>query len=580
MRRILVIGSEVGDPLTAPGVLDTTSLTFGAGDGGIVFNHTGTNYIFDTPMTGGISGDGEMTAVAGRTILNGDHTGFTGGLNAENVGILQVNGDMSNADATTTGNGTLEGLGTVANIANSGIVAPGTQLQLGTLTALNYVSTGGRLHISAILGDDSSPTDRLHVLGDTSGTTAVAVTNVGGSGAQTYNGIMIVEVDGVSAGAFNLIGNFVTPTGQQAVVGGAYAYALYQGGVIDPADGNWYLRSEDISGVTIYNPGVPLYQSYAQQLFALNRLPTLEQRVGNRLWGPQAAANAFGPYQSVAPQSGVWVRLEGERQHFDQGTTTGPQTQRVAVGRIQAGFDQVVNETPQGKTVAGFTAQYAYAWGNVSSRAGNGTMDTSAWGLGGTLTWYGTDGFYADAQAQILPMDTDLKSSTAAITLASGRRAIGYGLSVEIGQRYSLGGNWDLTPQAQLMWTPVGANAFADVWGAYVDPNNTESLIARIGLQPRYSETWIGANGLLSRSTVYGIANIYQELTGDPSVDVSGVRFNGDRDSTWGGLGLGGTWSWSDEAFALYGEGAFNTSLNEFGDSFGYGGTIGLRSKW
>jgi outer membrane autotransporter protein len=56
------------------------------------------------------------------------------------------------------------------------------------------------LEIEAVLGDDASPTDLLVVTGDTAGTTNVTVIDLGGSGAQTAEGIKIVDVGGVSAG--------------------------------------------------------------------------------------------------------------------------------------------------------------------------------------------------------------------------------------------------------------------------------------------------------------------------------------------------------------------------------------------
>ncbi|MBI0172766.1 autotransporter outer membrane beta-barrel domain-containing protein, partial [Bartonella sp. W8151] len=76
--------------------------------------------------------------------------------------------------------------------------------------------------------------------------------------------------------------------GQNAVVGGAYAYSLHQG---DGSDGSWYLRTLDttyfpsiISGnpthplSPVYQPGVALYEVYPQILQQMNKLGTLEQR--------------------------------------------------------------------------------------------------------------------------------------------------------------------------------------------------------------------------------------------------------------------------------------------------------------
>src|SRR5690606_4759077 len=80
------------------------------------------------------------------------------------------------------------------------------------------------------------------------GPTAISVTHAGGTGAPiSGNGIVLVEVldkAHSAPGVFTLRGDYTTTGGEQAVVGGAYAYTLHQHGVDgDSADGNWYLRT-------------------------------------------------------------------------------------------------------------------------------------------------------------------------------------------------------------------------------------------------------------------------------------------------------------------------------------------------
>ena len=144
------------------------------------------------------------------------------------------------------------------------------------------------------------------------------MTNVGGAGAPTVEGIRIIEVAGASDGAFTLAGDYVL-NGQPVVVAGAYGYVLQKNGVTDPGDGDWYLRSQLTTEPPeplppeppkpepptpvppkpeppspeppkpeplppIFQPGVPVYQAYAATLLALNGLPTMQQRIGNRVW--------------------------------------------------------------------------------------------------------------------------------------------------------------------------------------------------------------------------------------------------------------------------------------------------------
>ena len=52
------------------------------------------------------------------------------------------------------------------------------------------------------------------------------------------------------------------------------------------------------------------------------------------------------------------------------------------------------------------------------------------------------------------------------------------------------------------------------------------------------------------------------------------------RDELWGGLGVGGTYSWNSDKYALYSEVTVNTSLENFGDSYSVNGTGGFRIRW
>ncbi|WP_291406243.1 autotransporter outer membrane beta-barrel domain-containing protein, partial [Devosia sp.] len=193
--------------------------------------------------TGGIQQRG-----AGQTTLTADNSGLSG-VSGVYDGILSVNGILGGTLEVVGGR--LQGSGQVGSTTNfsGGTIAPGNSI--GTLTVNgNYVGNGGTLEIETVLGGDSSATDLLVVTGDTSGSTNVRVINFGGTGAQTTEGIKIVDVGGASNGVFSLLGDYEFD-GQQTVVAGAYGYRLYQNGPSGPPDGNWYLRS------TLLNSGAP-----------------------------------------------------------------------------------------------------------------------------------------------------------------------------------------------------------------------------------------------------------------------------------------------------------------------------------
>ncbi|EPU8608089.1 autotransporter outer membrane beta-barrel domain-containing protein, partial [Escherichia coli] len=101
-------------------------------------------------------------------------------------GILRV--------AKTTIGGNLENGGTVQMNSEGG--KPGNVLTVNG----NYTGNNGLMTFNATLGGDNSPTDKMNVKGDTQGNTRVRVDNIGGVGAQTVNGIELIEVGGNSAG--------------------------------------------------------------------------------------------------------------------------------------------------------------------------------------------------------------------------------------------------------------------------------------------------------------------------------------------------------------------------------------------
>ena len=89
----------------------------------------------------------------------------------------------------------------------------------------------------------------------------------------------------------------------------------------------------------------------------------------------------------------------------------------------------------------------------------------------------------------------------------------------------------------------------------------------------------VGSRGP-SSAHVYGIANVYREFLDGTTVALAGTPLHVENEELWGGVGLGGTYSWAGDRYALYGEVSVNTSLDNFGDSYSVNGTAGLRIRW
>ncbi|QFP65854.1 autotransporter outer membrane beta-barrel domain-containing protein [Brucella anthropi] len=519
--------------------------------------------------------DGNMTIASTSTFVG------TG----DGAGVYSFSGDVTNAGTITT----------VDDAVGDVVIVGG-----------NYNGNGGQMLFDVALGDDSSKTDMIIVNGDTSGTTNVGVNNVGGTGAKTNEGIRIIEVNGASNGSFSLIGDY-TVGGKQAVVAGAYAYQLYQGGTSTPTDGNWYLRSQltDPSNPSttptnpttptapLYQAGVPTYEAYPQALLGLNGVPTLQQRVGNRFWagnGNKVVAQGADPVGTpyAAPEeagvaiegNGVWGRIEGAHNSIEPRFSTSATDYDQNVFKLQAGIDGLLTETENGKLIGGVTIHYAHGKTDINSVYGDGEIRTDGYGFGGTLTWYGENGFYLDGQGQVTWYTSDLNSLLANTNLTDGNDGFGYTLSLEGGKRIAIDPAWSLTPQAQLVYSNVDFDAFTDVFGSRVSIDRGESLQGRLGLTLDHENSWQNDKGLLDRTHVYGIANLYYEFLEGTKVDVQGVSFASRNDRVWGGLGIGGTYNWDDDKYSIYGEGLVNTSLNNFGDSYSVKGTVGFRMKW
>ena len=227
----------------------------------------------------------------------------------------------------------------------------------------------------------------------------------------------------------------------------------------------------------------------------------------------------------------------------------------------------------------GATVHYGTVSSNVSSIFGTGSIDANGYGLGGSLTWYGNSGFYADAQAQATWYDTDLTSATLGRKLTEGNNGFGYALSIESGQKIPLHDNWSITPQVQLSYSSVRFNDFTDPYGARVSLNDGQSLTGRIGLSADYENGWKNAAGQINRSHVYGIANLYYDFLDGSNVHVSDASLVSKNQPLWGGVGLGGSLNLGDGT-TVYGEAFARTSLKDFGDSNSAGAKVGFKLSW
>ncbi|MER9434742.1 autotransporter outer membrane beta-barrel domain-containing protein [Mesorhizobium sp. M0618] len=562
--------------------------------GGDVSIGAGASLTFDeaanASYAGMLSGAGAFVKDGlGTVVLASDNSGFTGATSVSGGTLAAGAGTAfsSSSQFSVASGATLDLAGTsqtIAGLTNAGTVGIAGSLGSKLTVSGDYVGNGGNILIGTALGADNSQTNMLVIAGDTSGTGTLQVVNLGGGGAQTVEGIKIVDVGGLSNGSFSLQGNY-TFEGDQAVVGGAYAYRMYQGGVSTPGDGDWYLRSALIDGggpgTPLYQAGAPLYEAYSGTLQSFNQLGTLQQRLGNRSWTIEAQG-ADGISDEVKAEAGIglWGRIEGTSGSYDPESSTTATTYDTSTWRLQTGADMLLSDSAAGQLIGGVAFQYGTVSADVSSVFGSGSIDSTGTGVSGSLTWYGAEGFYLDGQAQVIWYDSNLDSATAGQRLVDGNNGVGYALGVEAGKRIMLDPNWSLTPQAQLAWSSVDLDAFTDAFGARVTPGTNDSLLGRLGLSLDHQTQWQDRTGRAGHTNLYGIANLYYDFDDGSSVDLAGSTLSSRNEQLWGGLGIGGTINWADDKFSVFGEAVARTGLEDFGDSHVLTGSLGLRVKW
>ena len=190
-----------GGTVTGSGVMDITGNIISAGEGSISLD-----------MASG-------SRFVGETFVNTEPT-------------VDSSLNLSLAEQTQW---TITGDSSLTQLNNAGDIVfdtPSYNGQFKTLTINgNYHGDNSNLYLNTQLGDDNSPTDKVIITGDTSGSTTLYVNNIGGEGALTTKGIEVIDIGGQSDGVF---------TQGNQVQTGLYEYRLYEDG------GDWYLRSQAV----------------------------------------------------------------------------------------------------------------------------------------------------------------------------------------------------------------------------------------------------------------------------------------------------------------------------------------------
>jgi outer membrane autotransporter protein len=383
----------------------------------------------------------------------------------------------------------------VGNVGNSGSIhfnstGSGDTFTPTVLTANgDYTGNGGTLFMSTVLGDDTSLTDQLIIEGNALGSSRIELTNAGGAGALTTNGILLVDVGGTSAAnAFALTGVGVgagTDGDGAYVDANAFRYRLFQGDVSGDDPESWYLRSQSTTKPPEppappepeYRPDVPGTTALPGILAQgnLDLLDNLHRRMGDDL-------------NVMQNDDRLWARVFGsDSVRLRQDNVTAPEARGDHYG-FQAGVDLFQNRSDNGKrNDVGLYAAYMKSHFNVSGIT-NTTQPTS-WvstlrpettALGAYWTWKrdASAGFYSDLIVQYNWYGGDGQTADARFKI-DGTGLLG---SWEIGYGHPYSEHWSIQPQAQIVAQRNDIDDIA-IPNATVDYSNKTSLAGRLGLR-------------------------------------------------------------------------------------------------
>ena len=507
-----------GAAITMAGDHSNESYAISTETGGIVDGSTGGRFLIDGDLhaAGATAATSSLPQQNSTIKLNmTDNSLWSGAsyITSATAGTGVISLQMSDATWNMTNSSTLTDLtlngGSVVNFGH----ADGEPWQTLTINE-DFTGNGGKLVFNTVLNDDTSETDKLKVLGNTAGNAFVAVNNIGGTGAQTIEGIEIIEVAGNSDGTFEKAGR---------IVAGAYDYNVVQKG------SNWYLTSfipappdpEDPDPVDPHDPDPvdpdPVDPIDPDPVDPVDPIipepeepvapPVTEQQyrpeAGSYLANNYAANTLFmtrlhdrlGETQYVDMLTGekkvtsLWMRNVGAHTRFKDGSgqlKTQSNSYVMQLGGDLAQWSSDGLDRWHLGAMAGYANSQNRTQSSLTGYHSRGQVTGYSVGLYGT--WYANDadktGTYVDTWALYNWFDNKVMGQEQA---AEKYKSSGITASVEAGYSFKLGENernsyW-LQPKAQVVWMDVQADSHREANGTRVKDNTDGNLMTRLGVK-------------------------------------------------------------------------------------------------
>ncbi|EHA8558288.1 autotransporter outer membrane beta-barrel domain-containing protein [Salmonella enterica] len=563
----------------------------------------GTLWLAET-ATIGSAGSAQAVNIAANAAFGGHNSTVNGHVNNQGclyfVDTFTVNGDVVNSSAMISGSDQPNNTLTIAG---------------------NYTGNDGHLYLNTQLGDDSSPTDKLIVTGDTAGSTTLHITNVNGLGAQTVNGIEVIEVGGQSDGDFTLYkghvdinawtytlkqdggdwylrsesddvpddggevtppddGGEVTPPDDGGEVtppddGGEVTPPDDDGEVTPPDDGGDVTPPDDDGDITPpdggdVTPVAPQYRAdigvyLGNQWMARNlQMQTLYDREGSQ-------------YRSA--DGSVWMRFKAGK--AESQAVNGNVDIDSDYSQFQLGGDILTWSDGAQSVTVGLMGSYINASTDSTGNRGadgsqfsaNGSVD--GYNLGLYATWFADAqshrGAYIDSWYQYGAYNNSVDNDGLS---ASRYDSAAHAVSLETGYRYDIAlsnrNTVSLTPQAQVTWQRYSADTVIDDGGTRISGQNDDSWTTRLGvrvdgklykesgrIQPFMEVNWLHASD--NASATFGDTKVSQDLPNDRVEVKVGIQAN------------------VSERLSVYAQAAGQKGKNDYGDaSF----SLNMRYNW
>ncbi|MFS9379135.1 autotransporter outer membrane beta-barrel domain-containing protein [Citrobacter sp. ANG330] len=347
----------------------------------------------------------------------------------------------------------------------------------------DYAGTNGNLVMNTQLGDDSSPTDRMIVAGNTSGTTNVKVLNAGGAGGLTTDGIELISVAGNSDGEFKQNGR---------IVAGAYDYTLQRGE--GENNKNWYLSSAlSLSPASPEMPDTPTSREHAVRpeagLYGMN-LQAANTMFNTRLQDRLGETHYVDALTGEKAVTSLWLRnVGGHTRQKDNSGQLDMQSNRYVV---QLGGDIAQwSSNNTDRYHLGLMAGYANQKSRAENQRNGNRADSrvSGYSVGLYGTWLQDnatfEGAYVDTWAQYSWFDNTVSGRDVESEEYDSK---GFTASVESGYTWKLAelserNSLYIQPKAQVTWMGVKADEHKEVNGTRVEGNGDGNIQTRVGVR-------------------------------------------------------------------------------------------------